>query len=145
MRRTFERVLLPAVAGLSLLALVADGSPARGAASRPGAPAIARCWHGKTTRDRADAYEKILAAAIARFPGIPGNRGYQLMRLDGGPDGEAYVEFQVISYWDSLEAIRGYAGDDVRRTRDLPQDGEYLVDREPHVRNYQLRIDALRP
>jgi heme-degrading monooxygenase HmoA len=67
------------------------------------------------------------------------------MRIDGGPDGAEYTEFQVISYWESLEAIRAYAGDDVQRTHDLPRDHEFLVDPEPRVRNYALRVNALRP
>jgi len=114
-------------------------------AARPGMPVIARTWHGKTPRDKADAYEKYLSGAIAKFPSIPGNLGYQLMRIDGGPDGEQYTEFQVISYWESLDAIRAYAGEDVRRTHDLPRDREFLVGMEPYVRNYELRVNALRP
>lgn len=122
------------------------GSPTLGAAvARPGSRVIARAWHGKTLRDRADEYERYLAGAITKFPGIPGNLGYQLLRLDGGPDGGQYVEFQVVSYWESLDAIHAYAGGDVSRTRDLPRDAEYLVDKEPHVRNYQLRVNAIRP
>ncbi len=112
--------------------------------SRVDAPAVARVWHGKTPRAKADEYERYLAAAIQKFPTIKGNRGYQLMRLDGGPDGEQYTEFQVISYWDSPESIKAYAGQDIRRTHDLPRDGEFLVDKEPFVHNYELRVNALR-
>jgi heme-degrading monooxygenase HmoA len=51
----------------------------------------------------------------------------------------------VISYWESLDAIKAYAGKDVRRARDLPRDAELLVNKESHVRNYQLRVNAIRP
>ncbi len=114
-------------------------------ASRRGQPVIARVWHGKTLRDKADAYEAYLAEAIRGFPGIRGNLGYQLMRIDGGPDGPQFTEFQVVSYWDSLDAIHAYAGEDIRRTHDLPRDPEFLVGMEPYVRNYELRVDARRP
>ncbi len=67
------------------------------------------------------------------------------MRLDGGPDGDAYVEFQVISYWGSADAIHACAGADLRRTHDLPQDDELLAGKEPFVRNYQLEVNAIRP
>jgi heme-degrading monooxygenase HmoA len=113
--------------------------------ARPGSPVIARAWHGKTPRAKADEYEQYLAGAIKKFPTIKGNLGYQLMRIDGGPDGEQLVEFQVISYWESLDSIKAYAGADIRRTRDLPRDKEYLVDMEPMVRNYELRVNAIRP
>jgi hypothetical protein len=52
---------------------------------------------------------------------------------------------QVISYWESLDAIHAYAGEDIRRTRDLPRDKEFLVGMEPSVRNYELRVNAVRP
>jgi heme-degrading monooxygenase HmoA len=113
--------------------------------ARPGKPVIARVWHGKTPREKADAYEKYLSGAITKFPSIAGNLGYQLMRIDGGPDGEKYTEFQVVSYWDSLDSIHAYAGADIRRTHDLPRDHEFLVDMEPYVRNYELRVNAIRP
>lgn len=113
--------------------------------ARPWKPVIARAWHGKTSRAKADEYEQYLAGAIKKFPTIKGNLGYQLMRIDGGPDGDQFVEFQVISYWESLDSIKAYAGADIRRTRDLPRDKEYLVDMEPMVRNYELRVNAIRP
>jgi heme-degrading monooxygenase HmoA len=113
--------------------------------ARPGKPVIARVWHGKTPREKADAYEKYLTGAVTKFPSIRGNLGYQVLRIDGGPDGDAYTEFQVVSYWESLDAIHAYAGEDIRRTHDLPRDKEFLVGMEPYVRNYQLRVNAIRP
>jgi len=52
-------------------------------------------------RARADEYQRSLAEGVKKLPSIPGSLGYQVMRLDGGPDGDAYVEFQVVSYWTS--------------------------------------------
>jgi heme-degrading monooxygenase HmoA len=114
-------------------------------AARQGQPVIARVWHGKTPREKADEYEKYLAGAITKFPSIKGNLGYQLMRIDGGPDGKDLTEFQVVSYWESRDAIHAYAGEDIQRTRDLPRDREFLVGMEPYVRNYDLRVNAIRP
>ena len=142
-------VILLAVGSAAIgLGATPSSNDARGLmamSARPGKPVIARAWHGKTPREKADAYEKYLAGAIAKFPSIPGNLGYQLMRIDGGPDGDMFTEFQVISYWESLDAIHAYAGEDIRRTRDLPRDKEFLVGMEPSVRNYELRVNALRP
>jgi heme-degrading monooxygenase HmoA len=148
-RRTAAVVLLAAVvgfgAGLGVRVAGAADSGLLSATARGGSRVVARAWHGKTPREKADAYEQYLAGAITKFPSIPGNLGYQLMRLDGGPDGPQYTEFQVISYWESSGAIHAYAGEDITRTHDLPRDPEYLVDMEPHVRNYELRVNALRP
>ena len=142
-------LLTVAVVGLGTgFAVRSHGADERGLtamSSRPGKPVIARAWHGKTPREKADEYEKYLAGAVTKFPSIPGNLGYQLMRIDGGPDGDQYTEFQVISYWESLDAIHAYAGQDIRRTHDAPRDKEFLVGMEPYVRNYELRVNALRP
>ena len=147
MNLAISRIALPiasALAGLCLGLALSGPRAAEPASSPRPAPLIARVWHGKTPRSRADEYESYLAAAVARFPTIAGNRGFQLLRLDGGPDGETFTEFQVISYWEGLDAIHAYAGADVRRTHDLPRDPEFLVDREPWVRNYEVRVDAFR-
>jgi heme-degrading monooxygenase HmoA len=150
MKRLLAALVL-LVAGLALgVGSLATGGRAQEAgimamSSRPGKPVIARAWHGKTLRAKADEYEQYLAGAIKKFPTIPGNLGYQLMRLDGGPDGEEYVEFQVISYWESLDSIKAYAGQEIRRTHDLPRDKEFLVNMEPYVRNYELHVNAIRP
>lgn len=113
--------------------------------SRPGQAVIARVWHGRTPRTKADEYERYLAGAVTKFPTINGNLGYQLLRLDGGPDGDEYVEFEVVSYWDDLDSIKAYAGADIRRTHDLPRDKDFLVNMEPLVRNYELKVNAIRP
>ena len=131
--------------GLVMKAATADKPGLMALSARPGKPVIARTWHGKTPRAKADEYEQYLTAAVKKFPTIPGNLGYQVMRIDGGPDGDGYVEFQVISYWESLESIRAYAGADIRRTHDLPRDKDFLIDMEPLVRNYELKVNAIRP
>ena len=70
---------------------------------------ISRVWHGRTTRENADAYEQLLRTEI--LPGIhrvPGYRGASVLRrdLDEG------VEFVTITMFDSLDAVRAFAGED---------------------------------
>ena len=101
---------------------------------------IVRQWHGKTTAADADRYEHYLAESIKKFTTLPGNRGYQLLREDAGH----LTHFSVLSFWDSRESIRGYAGADISKVRPLPRDPEFLVDPETDVRNYDLRVDARR-
>jgi heme-degrading monooxygenase HmoA len=72
---------------------------------------ISRIWHGWTTKENAEAYEQLLRTEI--FNGIAGRsiKGYQgihLLRREA-PDG---VEFITIMWFDSLDAVREFAGDD---------------------------------
>ena len=101
-------------------------------------PAIARVWHGRTPTAKADEYAKVLGGAITKFRTIPGNLGYQMMRETIG--GETH--FMVISYWTSRDAIHAYAGADIRKTRNLPRDPEFLIDPEQTVMNYDLVVDT---
>jgi heme-degrading monooxygenase HmoA len=72
---------------------------------------ISRVWHGWTSRENADAYETLLRTEI--FAGIAkrsiqGYRGIHLLRRDVD-DG---VEFVTIMWFDSLDAVRAFAGED---------------------------------
>jgi heme-degrading monooxygenase HmoA len=73
---------------------------------------IARIWHGWTTPEDADAYERFLRDVM--FPSIhrvPGFLGADLLRRD--LDGE--VAFITITRFQSLEAVRAFAGEDYER------------------------------
>jgi heme-degrading monooxygenase HmoA len=129
------------------MAALAAAVAMAGCAGHPAAPStpslcratIARVWHGRTPNVKAEEYAAYLAAAITKFPTIPGNLGYQMMRETVGDE----THFSVISYWVSRDAIHGYAGADIAATRALPRDAEYLIDPEPQVKNYDLSTDGL--
>lgn len=72
---------------------------------------ISRIWHGWTTPANADTYEALLKEEI--FVGIEnrhihGFKGIQLLRRPAGDE----IEFVTIMVFDSLEAVREFAGED---------------------------------
>ena len=70
---------------------------------------IGRLWHGWTAVDDAPRYEEHLRQHT--FPLLRGIRGYvdgYVLRCDSGDR----IEFAVLTLWESLEAIRTFAGDD---------------------------------
>lgn len=72
---------------------------------------ICRQWHGWTTLDNADAYEAIVRGEVipaieARH--IPGFRHIDLMRCNAGDE----IEFQTLMWFDSLDAIKAFVGED---------------------------------
>ena len=72
---------------------------------------IGRIWHGWTTPENADAYEALLRHEI--FAGIegreiPGYRGIHLLRRELDTE----TEFVTIMWFDSLDAVRAFAGED---------------------------------
>jgi heme-degrading monooxygenase HmoA len=94
---------------------------------------ILRMWHGKTARDKADAYEKFLIErAIPDYQSISGNLDVSILRRDEGN----VSHFLTITHWISEEAIRIFAGDDVLKAKYYPEDQEYLLEFEPLVQHY---------
>ena len=129
----------PALALISMLvACHATAPPPQTQAPVPCGAAVARVWHGRTATTRADEYAAYLEPAITKFRTLPGNLGYQMMRETIGDE----THFTVISYWRSREAIHGYAGADISRTRNLPRDPEFLIELEPTVKNYDLVVQS---
>jgi len=72
---------------------------------------ISRIWHGWTTHPNADAYEQLLRREVftgIAARGIPGYRGIHLLRRDAG----AEVEFVTVMWFESLDDVRRFAGED---------------------------------
>jgi hypothetical protein len=72
---------------------------------------ISRVWHGWTLPENAEAYESLLKNEI--FIGISkreivGYRGIHLLRRDLGQE----IEFITIMWFDSIEAVQSFAGED---------------------------------
>jgi len=70
---------------------------------------IARLWYGWTTPQNADAYESLLKTEI--FPGILARKiaGFRRIELLRAPAGEE-VEFATVMWFDSMAAIKAFAG-----------------------------------
>jgi heme-degrading monooxygenase HmoA len=95
---------------------------------------IARVWRGWVSTDRVGEYvEYINATGLAEYRQTPGNLGAEMWSRDLG-DGRS--EVTTVSWWQSLEDIRGFAGEDISRAVFYPQDDEYLVDRETEVTHH---------
>ena len=94
---------------------------------------VARTWRGWTRTEDADA-EYIAETGLRAYRETPGNRGAWIMRRDED-DRTAFV---TLSFWDSLDAIRAFAGDDLERAVYYPEDDRFLVDREDRVQHWEV-------
>ena len=93
--------------------------------------------YGNIGRLQAEAFRAyLLRTGVPDYKATPGNRGvYVLQRLEG-----PHAHFLLISLWDSLEAIRAFAGDDVEKARYYPEDAAYLVEMESTVTHYEVLV-----
>jgi heme-degrading monooxygenase HmoA len=100
---------------------------------------IARLWHGTTQAKHADAYLAYLhETGIPGYRSTEGNRGVQILRRI---DGEV-AHFLVISHWESFEAIRRFAGEEMEKAVYYPRDREFLLEFEPNVIHYEVAAQA---
>ena len=96
---------------------------------------IARVWRGATRVADAAAYTEYLdRTGHVEYRRVAGHRRtITLRRVHAGR-----AEFVVMSFWDSLDAIRAFAGADVERAVFYPEDDRYLVEREVRVAHFDV-------
>jgi heme-degrading monooxygenase HmoA len=102
---------------------------------------IARSWRGTVRRADAEEYAKyIRETGFAEYGQTPGNRGAWMLRRDEGER----TEFTTLSIWESEDAIRAFAGDDIDAAVLYPEDERYLIGGESTVTHYQV-VDHASP
>jgi len=96
---------------------------------------IARIWHGAVPAAKAEAYlERMRKVALPDYKSTAGNRGaWCLFRLDG-----EVAHFEMLTFWDDLEAVKRFAGEDYHVAKYYDFDRAFLLELEPHVRHYTL-------
>ncbi len=103
---------------------------------------IGRIWHGWTTPANADEYEALLKSEIFLGIGernIPGYRGIQLFRRSLG----AEVEFITIMWFDSLEAVRVFAGEDYEVAVVPPKARALLAHFDARSQHYEIKAQMM--
>jgi antibiotic biosynthesis monooxygenase (ABM) superfamily enzyme len=99
---------------------------------------IARIWHGWTRTDDADRYEALLEGEIfvgIERSGIDGFRGLELLCREVGSE----VEFVTIMRFDTLDAVREFAGDDYEAAV-VPAAARALLSRfDQRSQHYEIR------
>ncbi|MDQ3744971.1 MAG: hypothetical protein M3444_11360 [Acidobacteriota bacterium] len=48
------------------------------------------------------------------------------------------MHFLLLTFWDSIEAIKRFAGEDAERARYYPADEEYLLEKEARATHYEV-------
>jgi heme-degrading monooxygenase HmoA len=99
---------------------------------------IARIWRGVTRAEDIDEYLDYLErTGLGEYRDTPGNLGVTVLRrlVDDR------AEFVLISYWESMDAVRAFAGDDPERAVYYPEDDRYLLEKSPTVDHFEVPVD----
>ena len=98
---------------------------------------IVRIWSGTVRTTDAERYaDYIRDTGFPEYGQTPGNRGAWLLRRDDHDD--ETTEFISLSLWDTVAAIRAFAGEDIEAAVLYPEDERYLVDGGTHIRHYEV-------
>jgi heme-degrading monooxygenase HmoA len=100
---------------------------------------IARVWRGIATPETAHEYlEHLRQSIFPKLAEIAGYRGASVLRRDS----EAGVEFTVQTLWESLDAIRQFAGDQVETAVVAPVAQPLFRSYDQTVTHYQVVLTA---
>jgi heme-degrading monooxygenase HmoA len=96
---------------------------------------ILREWRGVIRRSDRDVYvDYIKGTGLDDYRATPGNRGAAIAVRDLD---DQRSEVITLSWWDSLDSIRAFAGDDIELARYYPMDDQYLLERPRTVQHYE--------
>jgi heme-degrading monooxygenase HmoA len=104
---------------------------------------ISRIWHGYTTMENADAYEKLLREEI--FTGIKnrnitGYKGIQLLRRELLKE----TEFITIMWFDSLDSVIAFAGEDYEKAVVPEKARQILLHYDEESQHYDVKVEDLK-
>ena len=96
---------------------------------------IVRMWHGRVPAEKADRYREFLnQRAVPDYRSVPGNISVHILeRADGD-----VTHFVTMTFWESLDVIRGFAGEDIDVAKYYPEDRDFLLEFEPTVVHYEV-------
>jgi heme-degrading monooxygenase HmoA len=88
-----------------------------------------------TAIEKADDYSSFLKArAIPDYRSTPGNLAVHILRRD---DGEK-THFLTLTFWESIDSVRAFAGTPVERAKYYPEDRAFLLEFEPTVTHWDV-------
>ena len=96
---------------------------------------IARIWRGWTRAADADRYHQyLLETGVSEYRNTPGNLEVHVLRRIEGER----AEFLIVTFWESMDGVRAFAGDQPERAVFYPEDEHYLVETDLEVRHYEV-------
>jgi hypothetical protein len=99
---------------------------------------IARKWHGAVPAAKSEAYlDRMRTVALPDYKSTAGNRGaFCLHRIEGD-----IAHFDMLTFWDDVESIKRFAGEDIQVAKYYDFDRSYLIELEPTVTHYTVYDD----
>ena len=94
-----------------------------------------RLWHGEVSIEKADEYEKfMIEKAAPDYGSVDGLLKLYFQRRNENKT----AHFLLVTIWDSLESIKGFAGAEPEIAKYYPEDDEFLLEKEKTSSMYEI-------
>ena len=92
-------------------------------------------WHGKVSKNKSKDYHRyLLKTGLKDYEKVDGNKAVFLLKKDEG----SITHFYTWSFWDDIEAIKKFAGEDYQKAKYYPRDGKFLLELESLVSHFDV-------
>lgn len=98
---------------------------------------IARIWQGRTRPGMGKSYYAYLEqTGLKEYSATAGFKGGRVLTREVGDE----TEYLIVTFWEDMEAVRGFAGPEPERAVYYPEDDRYFPEdqRTPYVRHYEV-------
>jgi len=96
---------------------------------------IARIWQGKTNIEHEDVYEQFMKRrAVPDYSKTPGFVKLIFLKQTD----ELFAHFKLITFWENLDVIKNFAGEDFQKAKYYPEDQNYLLEFSERVTHYEV-------
>ncbi len=100
---------------------------------------IVRMWHGMVEASKADEYAEFMKErAVPDYSSVDGLKKLLFLR-----DVKAEVaHFLLVTHWDSMEAVKKFAGENPEKAKYYPEDDGYLLEKEETSALYEVFYES---
>ncbi len=96
---------------------------------------IARVWKGRTKVEDANRYAEFMKSRAV--PDYKSTEGFIKLTFLKRTDSE-HAYFDLITFWESLDVIRNFAGDDIEKAKYYPEDKDFLIEFPEKVTHFKV-------
>jgi len=100
---------------------------------------IVRMWHGMVMTSKADEYAEFMKErAVPDYSSVDGLKKLLFLR---NVDTDV-AHFLLVTYWDSMEAVKKFAGDRPEKAKYYPEDDDFLLEKEETSALYEVFYES---
>ncbi len=96
---------------------------------------IVRMWHGRVDSSKSDEYAEFMKQrAVPDYASVEGLQKLLFLRKNE----KDVAHFLLVTYWDSMESVKKFAGEQPEKAKYYPEDDQFLLEKEELSALYEV-------